>query len=419
MLKLFVVLVVCLVVGAMTPFAHADSNTGFYTPPQPMPAGAPGDLIRTEPSRLLLEPSGQLAAFAASGTRIMYRSMDTHGKPIAVTGTYFEPDEPWAGSGPRPLISYAVGTYGMGEQCAPSKLFNQGIHFSGGLDVMFGYEEVSLATMVARGFAVVVTDYEGLGTFPGAHTYLNRLAEGHAVLDAARAAQHLPHTSLDSQGPVGLWGYSQGGGAAASAAELASSYAPELHLVGTYAGAPPADLHALGPSVDGSAVAGLFGYVLNGLIYAYPEIEPTIRNALTDSGRLWLDTTKSECDLQTVGEYAFRPLEGFFSSPLDAALTDPAFLSLVDQQRLGRLTPDAPVLLDIGRNDTVIPYRTVVQLAQDWCSRYSDIQLLTNDQPPLFDGLGIQHGLTYIVDSGRSLEWITDRFNSQRTTPNC
>lgn len=74
----------------------------FYTPPDPLPPGQPGDLIRTEPSRLVLEPSGQLGAIMATGTRIMYRSTDTRGNPIAVTGTYFEPYNDWPGRGPRP-----------------------------------------------------------------------------------------------------------------------------------------------------------------------------------------------------------------------------------------------------------------------------------------------------------------------------
>jgi hypothetical protein len=42
------------------------------------------------------------------------------------------------------------------------------------------------------------------------------------MLDAARAAKRLPDTSLDLNAPLAFWGYSQGGGAAASASELAS-----------------------------------------------------------------------------------------------------------------------------------------------------------------------------------------------------
>jgi hypothetical protein len=265
--------------------AHADEGQyeEFYTPPDPLPAGVPGDLIRTEPSRLVLEPSGQLGAFVATGIRIMYRSTDARGNPNAVTGTYFEPDNPWPGNGPRPLIAYAPGIQGQGDQCAPSRMFNQGIHFSSGLDIMFNYEELFVATMVARGFAVVVTDYEGLGT-PGVHTYVNRVAEGQSLADAARAAMRLPGTSLDPHGPVAFWGYSQGGGAAASAAELAPSYAPDLDVVGAYAGAPPADLAELFPYADGSALVGVVGYALNGVIAAYPEAEPAIREKLTPRG---------------------------------------------------------------------------------------------------------------------------------------
>src|SRR5690242_893055 len=58
----------------VAPIARADEGQylEFYTPPEPLPPGKPGDLIRTEPSPLRLEPSGQLGAFVGTGTRIMY-----------------------------------------------------------------------------------------------------------------------------------------------------------------------------------------------------------------------------------------------------------------------------------------------------------------------------------------------------------
>jgi hypothetical protein len=218
--------------GGVMPHAGADDRQyeEFYTPPDPLPPGQPGDLIRTEPSRLVLEPSGQLGAYVGTGTRIMYRSNDAQGNPVAVTGTYIEPDVPWPSSGPRPLLAYATGPYGAGEQCAPSRLFNQGIHFSQGFDLMINVEEGWIATMLARGFAIVVTDGVGMGIHgPQSPQWLNRVAAGTAMLDAARAAMKLPDTSLDPHGPVAFWGYASGGQASLSAAELASTYAPELN----------------------------------------------------------------------------------------------------------------------------------------------------------------------------------------------
>jgi len=59
-------LVVLCACGIVIPQAHADDRQyeEFYTPPDPLPPGKPGDLIRTEPSRLVLEPSGQLGALS-------------------------------------------------------------------------------------------------------------------------------------------------------------------------------------------------------------------------------------------------------------------------------------------------------------------------------------------------------------------
>lgn len=90
-----------IVTGVLPQPAAADETPylAFYTPPDPLPPGEPGDLIRTEPSRLVLEPSGQLGHFVGTGTRIIYRSNDAQGRAVAVTGTYIEPDVPWPGKG--------------------------------------------------------------------------------------------------------------------------------------------------------------------------------------------------------------------------------------------------------------------------------------------------------------------------------
>ncbi|WP_225038036.1 lipase family protein [Mycobacterium canetti] len=390
----------------------------FYTPPDPLPPGQPGDLIRTEPSRLVLEPSGQLGAILATGTRIMYRSTDSRGRAIAVTGTYFEPDNPWPGKGPRPLLSYAPGTQGQGDQCAPSRLFNQGIHWSPFLDFAANYEETFVATMVARGFAIVMTDYEGLGT-PGVHTYANRLAEGHAVLDAARAARRLPDTSLDPHGPVAFWGYSQGGGAVASAAELAPVYAPELHVVGVYSGAPPADLVELLPYLDGNALVGVTGYLINGVMYAYPEFAEVIQDKMTPRGADLLAKTRHQCVPETALKFMFRHLPPYFTEDLYQLVTKEPFKSLFELQRIGRYQPNAPVFIDANRYDPLVPWTQANQLGRDWCALGADVQFWTNEQPPFLNKTSVNHVLTLFVDGERGMQWIADRFNGLPTAANC
>lgn len=426
-----VVLIVVFLFGRFVPVAGADPSNDvrdpifnedeyieFYTPPEPLPPGVPGDLIRSEPSRLVLEPSGQLGMIVADGTRIMYRSTDARGNPMAVTGTYFEPHNAWPGQGPRPLIVYGPGTQGQGDQCAPSRQFNQGIHWSPWLDIAFNYEEMFVATMVARGFAIVMTDYQGLGT-PGLHTYVNRVAEGNAMLDAGRAAMKLPATSLDPHGPVAFWGYSQGGGAAASAAELAPSYAPDLNVVGTYAGAPPADLKELFPYADGSALVGVVGYALNSVITTYPEFENVIRSKLTPRGTDLLQKVADQCIAETITKFMFRHLQPYFKVDIYQAVNEEPFSTLFDMQKIGKYKPNAPVLILSNRFDPLVPWTGANQLGRDWCALGADVQFWTNEQPPFLNKMVINHALPMLVDGERAMQWIADRFNGLPTTPNC
>ncbi len=234
--------------GAATLTGVAEApRPAFYEPPATI-GGAPGTIIRSEDAAYVLDPLG-LSSTIARATKVMYVSRDRLDRAIAVTGIIVVPKAPWLGWTSRPLISYAPGTQGMADRCAPSRQMAEGVE----------YEILGFGGLVTSGYTVAMTDYQGLGT-PGSHTYMNRVAQGRAVLDMARAAQRLPGSGLGSSSPVGIMGYSQGGGAAASAAELFPSYAPELRVKGVSSGAVPADLAAVGTNLDGGLFAAFLGY---------------------------------------------------------------------------------------------------------------------------------------------------------------
>lgn len=409
---------------AAPPVANADESQyeQWYTPPDPLPSGQPGDLIRTEPSRLVLEPSGQLGAFVGTGTRLMYRSTDARGNPVAVTGTYIEPNNPWPGGGPRPLLAYAVIAYGMGEQCAPSRMFNQGIHASlrTGFDLMFNLEEGFIATLLARGFAIMVTDGVGMGVHgPMSPQWLNRVAAGTALIDGARAAMKLPDTSLDPHGPVAFWGWIAGGQAALSAAEQAASYGPELNIVGTYAAAAPTDLAEVVAPMDGNFLAGATGHVLRGIIAAYPETEQPIRDSLTPRGLEMLDNSGRQCLMQTGIDYAFRHLKFWFKDDIFEAVRAEPLKSLLAAQRIGNIKPTGPVYFEHNRWDPFAPYLSARSSAADYCAMGADVTFWTNEQPPFLNKLDINALLPAFVDGERSMAWVTDRFNGVPTESNC
>ena len=240
-------LVAAALTATVTAAPATAADDAFYQPPAQLPADN-GALVRTEPQELSI--TILLQTIKGDGTRLMYKSTDAAGNPVAVTGTYIEPEAEWTGNGPRPLVAFGPGTQGQGDLCAPSKSLSRPIDVRPG-ELAVGYEAPQIAALVDEGFGVVVTDYIGLGNPDRLHTYTVREDLGHALLDAARAAKNLDGTSLASDSPVGLYGYSQGGGATGAAAELAPTYAPELNLKGAYVGAPPADLFEVLKTVDG------------------------------------------------------------------------------------------------------------------------------------------------------------------------
>lgn len=401
-----------LVVGSGTAGAEPD----FYQPPPTLPA-SPGDVIRTEPLPL----AWQMGNFPATATRIMYRSNDAHGVPNAVTGTYFDPALPWTGPGPRPLVSMAAGTQGQGDQCAPSRTIATVLEFTPPQGVIASYEVVFVNALLSRGIAVVLTDYEGLGT-SGAHTYVNRASEAHAVLDAARVAKRLPDTGISPDGPVAFWGYSQGGGASAAAVELQPEYAPDLDVRGAFAGAPPADLAATLDQIDGASLSGAIGYTLNGMMQTYPEVRPMVEAELNDRGRQMLADVQNQCVGETRLKYGFQPSESFTRTgePLSTVLARyPIAQQLFAEQKIGDRTPGAPVLIQSAVNDDTVPYGQARQLAKDWCDKGVSVQLSDNTLPPINPGTGLNHALPYPLGIAESLTWVTDRFTGVPAPSNC
>ncbi|WP_280197825.1 lipase family protein [Nocardia cyriacigeorgica] len=415
--------------GSASGSSSGSAQAGnFYLPPAPLPNGEPGQILRSEPYSLAWAIPGQDGQVPANATRIMYLSANTHGEPAAVTGTYLEPTVPWNGPGPRPLIAVAPGTQGQGDQCAPSKTLAELVHYTFPLDIWVSYEIITVYALLARGMAVVMTDYHGLGT-PAVHDYVNRAAEAHAVLDSIRAAEALTGISR----PSAIFGYSQGGGAAAAAAELQGEYAPEVDLRGTYAGAPPADLHkvmltapainGIVPGVIGGFATGLLGYVLNGIVANHPETAPIIDAATNPAGKQMMAELANTCIGEAVLRTMLRPATWYTAggrTPAQIIDSSPELSAIIDEQRIGRRKPVAPVLIAAGTNDDVLTYPQVHQLAVDWCAHGATVQLdKTAWLPPLFPSTAIGHLLAYLPATFAAHDWLTQRLAGTPAPSNC
>ncbi|MDT7727286.1 MAG: hypothetical protein QOI21_3862 [Actinomycetota bacterium] len=398
--RVLIPLLAAVTIAAAAPAAVADpappspAQDPFYTAPTSL-AGAPGDVIRQRVVDLYAEPFRVFPA-PVKAWQVVYRSTSATGGPNAVSGTVIVPPIPWTGQGERPIVAYAMGTQGLADNCAPSYHLRNG-------------DEVEIAFIVQamlKGWAVAVTDYEGLG-MPGTHTYAVGQSAGRALLDVARAAVRVPEAGLSASAPVGAFGYSQGGQAAAFAGELQAAYAPEVKLAGVSEGGVPADLNLVAKSNDGGIGFGLVVGAATGLATAYPELP--FDAILTARGKQLVETAKNSCVVGLVAAAPFGRLSTLTTDP--DVLNDPRWKVRLAENQLGNVKPAAPIYLYHGTADELIPYSGAVALKNRYCAVGANIQW----QPVPLAG----HVVGVSVWGTTALNWLGDRMAGKPATPTC
>ncbi|MFD6056037.1 alpha/beta fold hydrolase [Agromyces sp. NPDC060279] len=325
--------------------AERPGLAAFYAAPAAAElTGAPGTIIRSEP--LAGVP------LASRGWRIMYRSTDLHGTPIAVTGIVVTPLRPVMGE--RTVLAWGHPTTGTSPDCAPSRSD----------DPFLGIEGLRL--MLDRGYTVVATDYAGMGT-EGPDSYLVGVTAAHSVLDGVRAAQAIEAAAAGDR--VVLWGHSQGGQAVLFAAEQASAYAPELEIAAVAAAAPAADLTAL----MGSHLDDLSGVTIGSYAFAaYADVYgPTMPGAeldtvLTPEAIAQLPEMNRLCLLPELDRLhaIAEPLVGDFFAH-DPTAIEP-WAGLLEENSAGRTAIDVPLFVAQGADDRlVLPADTAEFVARE------------------------------------------------------
>ena len=352
----------------------------FYTPPDPLPAGRPGELIRMEP--LAPAPAGSQA------WRILYHSQDLNGNDVPVSGMVFAPLETPSGNQRRPVVAWAHPTTGMADDCAPSRQTDP----AQPLDWLRG--------MLAKGWVVAATDYAGLGT-PGTLPYLVGTSAGQDVLNSVRAAQQIPEAYAGSS--FATWGHSEGGHASLWAGLLASRYSPELQMVGAAAAAPAAELVALMQDQWQKLIAQVLGpYAVEGWSAWYPELNPN--DVLTPEAVRALPTLANAC-LEELGLDALVRVglqRAFFA--VDPT-TVPTWNTVAQQNSPGAPPTDIPVFIANGTEDNVVLPATTTTLIESYCN--AGVWVSADWMP------GVGHPGAGNAAGDAATAWIGNRFFEQ------
>jgi acetyl esterase/lipase len=368
-----------------TSFA-ASADALYDVKPSDIP-GPPGTLIRVWP----LEGGGP----SGVAFRILYRSTNVYGRPIAVSGAVYLP----SGTPPPggwPIIAWAHPTTGVMPDCAPSLMPDAA-------GMIWG-----LGSMLAAGYMVAATDYPGLGT-AGIHPFLIGESEARAVLDSVRAARSLEDFNASERFVV--WGHSQGGQAALFTGQIAQSYAPELTLLGVAAAAPATYLKRLFDDDyhdrDGkelAAMALLSWSRLNDIPLenvVAPQVVPAFRRTAEQCGESLHEFRKLNRDEQPL-QKQFLEINPTVTPPWDDIMTT---------NTPGQTPIPVPVFIAQGLADTTVEPAITERFTDTLCSHGVTVDLI--ELP------GVDHVFAARDSVDKALAWMTDRFRGLPAPDSC
>ena len=307
----------------------------FYDGPIP----PPGTTIESVP----LDPALSLTG-AGPAYRVLYSTVDQHDQPAVSTGAVFLPPGP-APEGGFPVIAWAHGTVGLGDDCTPSALPRS------------PRDDEYLSHWLNQGYAVVASDYAGLGT-PGLMSYLNSVTTAHGVVDSVIAAHDM---GLPLSPEWAIVGQSQGGGAAVASARWATEFSAGtgLDYRGVVATGTPANIdnfvRQAGPALQlpelGPVANAYTAYILAAFREARPDLD--INSVLTPEGLAAAERAETVCVRALTDELADLTPAAFFSAPLSSipGMAD----ALYEYMGTPSTGFDRPLFLGVGLLDRDVP----------------------------------------------------------------
>src|SRR5579862_8801702 len=364
--------------------ADALLRTALYETPG-LKGTQPGALLKQEPSSAYSVPAG------VSTIRILYHSLDAGGRAVATSGVVLIPSG-HAPAGGWPVIAWAHGTSGVARRCAPS------------LEKDMEYGEEGLWPMVRAGFAIVATDYHGLGT-PGPHEYINKGAQARDVIYSVPAAR----AAVPALGR--RWvaiGHSQGGLAAWGVAEMEATIRdPEYLGAISVSGATELRRLTAAAAAPGSRATFYLTYIAYGIHARSPEFQPSDMLVGKALERYREDTTEG------CWNYAYAS----FLDVHDEKVVRPGWDEIPAAQRffaaneLGMAPVHGPLLVLIGEADEAVPFPVLKAVVRTACR--NGIALVFHSYP------GLEHDPTMEKSTPDQLAWVRERFAGKPFASNC
>ena len=352
--------------------------TPFYDTPVPLPSGGPGDLIRSQPFDEYDLPTG------VSAVRILYHSVSARGEDVAASGVVLIPNKTPPPAG-WPVIAWAHRFMATARPCAPSlsRALNNGPFLS----------------MYANlGYAVVATDYVGLGSdFRNAFVDLQSNATD--VIYSVQAARQALR-QLSSKWVAMVDG--EGGAAALAVAEL-QGYKPDPNYLGSVAVSGAIDLKAeIGRLSERDWQDG-FAYLAYGIKTVYPQFP--LEDMLTPKGLARYTAVNQTCSAPLPS-----PTPALSDMLKSGWQGNPFIRNFLERNTLG-LRPTPVPLLIVNAEDSQAADSMAFRVVARMCAQgdHIDFERYSGNETSGLIGASV----------ATQISWIKARFAGQKAPNNC
>ncbi|XWW93418.1 hypothetical protein V2A60_001351 [Cordyceps javanica] len=335
--------------------------------------------------------------FVSSGTslfRLQYTSRDLDGSLVPATAFVALPQvsnlryQSSDGGRRFPVVAWAHGTVGLFAGCAPSNGPNM-------------YDYGTWQPLVQRGYAVVATDYAGLGSNYTTHKYLSHRAHANDVHYSVQAARRvLGHALADEWMAAG---HSQGGGAVWKLAE-SEFVENDGSYLGTVAIAPATYVVDMFFDNIGKNIPELLGYFTY-FPFAIERALPSFNGsfvALDMQRRLHLAERMQVC---ISGMFAMvvglNKTQIIDAAGLERGRTEMLAWQKNNSAAQGDRSP-APVLVVQGEADTTVLMNTTREAWKRSCDAGNQVHLRVYQ--------GQEHSATTEAAAPEWVGWIDERF---------
>ncbi|KUL82309.1 hypothetical protein ZTR_09724 [Talaromyces verruculosus] len=363
----------------------------FYDTAANFSSSAPGDLLKIAP----VDPATLDVPAGISVWKMQYTSQEIDGSLVPVSGFIALPFNVPEGSKKIPVVAFAHGTIGVYRGCAPSSSPS-----------LFDY--LTWSPIIERGYAVVATDYAGLGNNFTTHKYSSLAAQANDVVYSIKAAG-MAFGSILTHEWVSV-GHSQGGGAVWKLSEHPMVQAHHSGYLGGVAISPSSKIYDM--------VLHSYNTILQQPDFHHwvitaelPSLGVAIKNAFPQSPLAFLgEGIKRRLDLAETTQSCTTAMLGLtLDLTLNELLNGSALLNdpfLQEWQRINAPASGAsatrPLMIVHGLNDTSVLPESTIHNANLSCGFGNEIHLR------LYPGL--DHSATPISSAPEWLRWIDDRF---------